>query len=162
MSVTAGASGEKIQPEGREEVAGYARKADFPRGVALQCVRIRMDENFVDLHTSWEESGTWVSGLESEEFDEATFNLGVQTGGSSDEMTLVLGVADPRALTVLAGTSFTSIESYAMVNGTVRTPPMSGEGEPVEAFGEVDCGLGVMTLLDAGPGAGEFTMNKIG
>lgn len=109
-------------------------------------MRLSMKKDYVDVHNTWQESGIWINGLDSDGIDEALLTFGVPFETDAQEAMLVLGIEDPKQLVFLHGTSFTAIDSYGLVNGRVKTSQMSREGTAISAVGEVDCVKGEMSL----------------
>jgi hypothetical protein len=125
-------------------------------------MRLSMKKDYVDVHNTWQESGIWVNGLDSDGVDEALFILGAPFETTAQEAMLVLGIEDPKQLVFLYGTSFTSLDSYGLVNGRVKTSQMSREGTAISAIGEVDCVRGEMSLGVRGAGSQVITLRKMG
>lgn len=124
-------------------------------------IRLSMKGNFVDVHNTWEESGTWVGGLEADAFDEALMVLGAPISATAEESMTVLGIEEAKRLVYLTGTSFRMLDAYGLIDGKIKTTQLSGDGSAIQAVGEVDCGLRVMKIATVGPQTRQLTLNKI-
>lgn len=124
-------------------------------------IRLRMQGNFVDVHNTWEETGTWVGGLEADAFDEALMVLGAPIAATAEESMTVLGIDDAKRLVYLTGTTFNMLDAYGLINGKIKTTQLSNDGSAIQAVGEVDCGLRVMKIATLGPQTRQLTLNKI-
>lgn len=122
--------------------------------------RLSIEEGFVDVHNSWVENGRWAAASDSMTFEEALTLSGYPGSIDPDELSLLMAVPDS-ALVVLVGDSWTPGDRYGMVNGSMRTPPLSDEGGPIAAIGYVDCANETMELWVEGSGwNGNFTVNR--
>lgn len=115
--------------------------------------RIGSAQEFVDVYNSWAETGSWVGGLTAEQWNPAVEELNLDESklkltdlDMTDGLLSAYLVDDPRAMVLIAGSSFTPIEAYGMVQGSIRTPPLSDEGSALIAIGTVDCEAGVIQV----------------
>jgi len=123
--------------------------------------RLSIDDGFVDVHNSWVENGRWAAATDTMTFEEVLTMTGYPGSIDPDELALLTGVPDS-ALLVLVGDSWTPGERYGMVNGSLRTPPLSDEGGPIAAIGYVDCDNDLMELWVEGSGwKGNFTVRRV-
>lgn len=131
--------------------------------------RMGTKKEFVDVFNSWSESGAWIAGATAEEWDAAVVALNLDTStlklpnlAMSDGLLSAFRVDDPRSMVLIAGSSFEMIEAYGMVQGTIRTPPLSDEGAALIAIGSVDCDTGVLQVDNLLPtGASTITMDRV-
>lgn len=131
--------------------------------------RMGTKKEFVDVYNSWSESGDWIGGATTEEWDAALEALDLDTSALKlpnlemmDGLLSAFQVDDARSMVLIAGSSFDMIEAYGLVQGSIRTPPLSDEGAALIAIGAVDCDAGVLQVDNLLPGgASTFTMDRI-
>lgn len=123
--------------------------------------RLTDRDGYVDVHNSWEETGLWGAASDAVTFEEASVIVGSGVDLTKKIYAPLKG-RDESELVALGGTIYRSIEAYGMVNGSMRTPPLSDEGAAIMAGGFVDCDAGAMTLIVNQTGwKGEFTLTKV-
>ena len=145
-------------PGGAEYLDGsytFTFEADNSYTAEYADVSFRMgtQAEFVDVYNSWSESGSWIGGVTAEEWDAALVNLDLDTSrlklstlDMTDGLLSAFQVEDPRSMVLIAGSNFQMNEAYGMVQGQVRTPPLSDEGSAIVAIGYVDCDSGVLQV----------------
>ncbi len=122
--------------------------------------RLSIDDGFVDVHNSWTEDGLWATATDSMTFNEVLTITGYPGKIDPDDLTLISGVPST-ALVVLVGGGWIPGERFGMVNGSMRTPPLSDEGGPISAIGYVDCESDRMELWVEGSGwNGNFSLTR--
>lgn len=124
--------------------------------------RLTNEDGFVEVHNSWTEDGLWAAANENVTFDEAMVVIGFPGDLSANEYAFLLEKEETELVALVGGT-YTNVESYGLVNGSMRTPPLSDEGAAITAVGHVDCPAGEMSLIVGGAGwKGEFSLVKQG
>lgn len=131
--------------------------------------RMGTEKEFVDVHNTWSESGDWIGGATAQEWDAAVGVLDLDTSTLKlpnlqmmDGLLSAFQVDDPRSMVLIAGSSFDMVEAYGMVQGSIRTPPLSDEGAALIAIGAVDCDAGVLQVDNLLPsGASTITMDRV-
>jgi hypothetical protein len=122
--------------------------------------RLSQKQGYVDVHNTWSESGMWGASNATTTFDEILVIQGVSYNTNAEELATVLATDESRLIAV-QGQAYKAGESYGMVNGSMRTPPLSDAGTAISAVGSVDCDAGEMELIVAGTGwRGGFTLTR--
>lgn len=122
--------------------------------------RLTNKDGFVEVHNSWTEDGLWAAANNDFTFDEALAIVGFPGDMSANEFAFLLEKEETQLIALVGGT-YTNVESYGLVNGSMRTPPLSDEGASITAAGYVDCPAGEMSLIVGGSGwKGEFALTK--
>lgn len=161
-------------PGGAEYLSGtytFTFDADNTYTAEYSDVAFRMGtkKEFVDVYNTWSESGDWIGGATAQEWDAAVGVLDLDTSTLKlpnlqmmDGLLSAFQVDDPRSMVLIAGSSFDMIEAYGMVQGSIRTPPLSDEGAALIGIGSVDCDSGVLQVDNLLPGgASTITMDRV-